>query len=71
MLAKPETMRFDCPNCGANYKVIRVEADSQSDNRQITCRKCGAPLQGRQGDIVLKYFLVNQPKVRALRERVR
>ena len=62
---------FDCPQCGAKYKLVRAEADEQTIDRQITCRKCGAPLQGRQGNAVLKYFLVDRPRARALMERVR
>ena len=69
MLAQPGTTRFDCPTCGAGYKLVRVEADLRSDNRQITCRKCGGPLQGRQGNMVLKYFLVDRPGAQARRER--
>ena len=69
MLAKPEATRFDCPNCGARYKIVRVEADSQSDDRPISCRKCGVPLQGREGSAVLKYFLIGQPKAKSARAR--
>ena len=49
---------FECAQCGAKYKLVRAEADEQTIDCQITCRKCGAPLQGRQGNAVLKYFLV-------------
>jgi predicted nucleic acid-binding Zn ribbon protein len=50
----PETTRrFDCPNCGAEYKVVRAEGDPPPD-RQIECRRCGGPLQGRDGKFILK-----------------
>jgi hypothetical protein len=32
-LEMPDTTRFDCPNCGAEYKVIRAEADPPPDRR--------------------------------------
>ena len=64
-LEMPETTRrFDCPNCGAEYKVVRAEADPPPD-RQIVCRRCGAPLQGRDGKFILKYFLVGRPRTQA------
>jgi predicted RNA-binding Zn-ribbon protein involved in translation (DUF1610 family) len=53
---------FNCPQCGALYKLIRVEAPPSSDERGIMCRNCGAPLQGREGRYILKYFMVNRPK---------
>jgi hypothetical protein len=28
----------------------------------LTCRACGAPLGGRDGDFVLKYFLLWNPR---------
>jgi transcription elongation factor Elf1 len=65
MLPKSATPRFECPHCGAGYKLVQVEADSETIDRQITCRKCGAPLQGRQGNVVFKYFLVDQPGAQA------
>jgi hypothetical protein len=34
-------------------------------DREITCLSCGAPLPGREGPFILKYFLVERPKRRA------
>jgi hypothetical protein len=48
---------FTCPNCGALYQVIKVEAGPETENREIGCRACGGPLVGRDGKFVLKYFL--------------
>ncbi|HMK71636.1 MAG TPA: hypothetical protein VK442_11750 [Xanthobacteraceae bacterium] len=62
MATSPSSTPFDCPNCGARYKVVRVEADAVSTDRQVTCRVCGAPFHGREGGFILKYFLVNDPK---------
>ena len=50
---------FKCPNCSAEYRVVRVEADLAKD-REITCRKCGGPLVGREGKFILKYFLLRR-----------
>jgi hypothetical protein len=69
MTAKTAALSFECPHCGAAYKLVRVEADSQTIDRQITCRRCGAPFQGRQGNAVLKYFLVDRPRAQARRDR--
>jgi len=48
---------FKCPNCGALYEVVRVEAAPAND-REITCRACGGRLPGREGALILKYFLI-------------
>jgi DNA-directed RNA polymerase subunit RPC12/RpoP len=50
---------FKCPNCRAEYRVIRVEADPAKD-REIICLKCGGPLPGREGNFILKYFLLRR-----------
>ena len=38
------TVQFQCLNCGALYQVLKCEAGPETDDRQITCRACGAPL---------------------------
>jgi len=61
------TVPFNCPNCGAKYEIVRVEAPPRpTTDREITCVTCGGPLQGRQGAFVLKYFLVERPRRRAV-----
>ena len=50
---------LECPSCAAKYEVVRVEAPpGPTVDRDITCVSCGAPLNGREGQLVLKYFLV-------------
>jgi hypothetical protein len=49
---------FNCPNCDALYKLVRMDAPPSSKEREITCRRCGAPLRGREGAFILKFFLV-------------
>jgi DNA-directed RNA polymerase subunit RPC12/RpoP len=64
-VAKSDISRFECPNCRAEYKLVRVEPESKSVDRQITCRACGAPFHSREDGMVLKYFLVRRPRVLA------
>jgi hypothetical protein len=52
-------------NCGARYTLVRAEADGASVSGQLACRSCGGPLNGREGRFVLKYFLVDRPKIPA------
>jgi hypothetical protein len=52
--------RFNCPNCGALYEVVRVEAENVAVDRELACLSCGAPFQARQGWFVLKYFLLER-----------
>ena len=57
---------FECPNCAAKYKVVRVQApQGPITDREITCLSCGAPLHGREGPFILKYFLVERAKRRS------
>jgi hypothetical protein len=55
------SVTFDCYNCEATYEVVRVEAPPGSSiNRDIVCIRCGGPLHGREGNFILKYFLVRR-----------
>jgi hypothetical protein len=58
---------FACPNCGAQYKLVRAEAGALPARQIIRCR-CGGPLKGREGKFILKYFLVDQPWTQAQAE---
>ena len=54
-------LHFNCPNCNTLYRIIKAEAGSETVDREITCRACGGgPLAGRQGNFVLKYFLLRK-----------
>jgi DNA-directed RNA polymerase subunit RPC12/RpoP len=68
-MAKNLATPFDCPNCGAHYLLVRAEADTLTPDRDIACRSCGAPLQGRDGGAVLKYFMTDRPKAQAAQRR--
>jgi hypothetical protein len=62
---------FTCPNCKALYQVVKVEAGPETDNREITCRVCGAQLAGREGEFALKYFRLREAVRRKRQGRVR
>ena len=51
---------FHCSNCNALYQVVKVEAGPDTVDRGITCRCCEAPLIGREGNLVVKYFLLRE-----------
>jgi transcription elongation factor Elf1 len=51
---------FTCPNCQALYHVVKVEAGPETDSREIVCRACDAQLAAREGQFVLKYFLLRK-----------
>jgi hypothetical protein len=51
---------FRCRDCKALYEVVKVEAGPETANREITCQVCGSPLVGREGKLVLKYFLLRE-----------
>jgi predicted Zn finger-like uncharacterized protein len=56
-MPNPNTAPFKCPNCQALYQVVRMEAGPTND-RAITCHSCGSPLPPREGQFILKYFLL-------------
>jgi hypothetical protein len=62
MTANEPAARFDCPHCGARYKLVRVEAESVEASGQIACRSCGGPLESHADRHILKYFLVDRPR---------
>jgi hypothetical protein len=52
----PSFISFTCAHCQALYHVVKVEAGPETTEAEVTCRACGAPLPGREGTFVLKYF---------------
>ena len=53
---------FHCPNCNALYQVVKVEAGPETVGRETTCLCCEAPLIGREGNLVVKYFLLRKAR---------
>jgi predicted Zn finger-like uncharacterized protein len=49
-----------CPNCNARYEMVKVEAGPETVDREVNCRSCGASLPGREGNFVLKYFMLRK-----------
>jgi predicted RNA-binding Zn-ribbon protein involved in translation (DUF1610 family) len=47
--------KFQCPQCGVQYKVVSVEAPA-TDDEPLLCLSCGGPLHNREGKFALKYF---------------
>jgi predicted RNA-binding Zn-ribbon protein involved in translation (DUF1610 family) len=66
-----EATPYACPTCGAEYKVVRVEAKTMVPEGRLTCTKCGGPLHAREGRHILKYFLVGGSRRYPLRPRSR
>jgi hypothetical protein len=56
----PAVKMFTCPNCQALYQVVKVERGPETVDRDVTCRSRGAPLPGREGNFVLKYFMLRK-----------
>ncbi len=63
-MTSSSTSRFDCPKCGTPYTLLRVEADESSEDSELACTVCGAPLLARDEQFVLKYFLMRRNGVR-------
>jgi len=54
------TTQFNCANCKALYHLIKVEAGPETADRELHCQACDAPLPARDGEFVLKYFLLRK-----------
>jgi hypothetical protein len=62
-------MSFTCPECQAFYQLVKVEAGSETIFHDVACRACGVSLPGREGNLILKYFLLRHGGRRRLRRR--
>jgi hypothetical protein len=64
------TVHFNCPNCNALYRLIKAEAGPETiTDREIACRVCEGPLAARDGEFVLKYFLLSKAGRRQVRQK--
>ncbi len=62
-MSESSSSLFNCPACGAEYKVVRMEAtSSETTDEELQCRNCGGALDARDGNFILKYFLVKTSK---------
>jgi hypothetical protein len=57
---------FQCPACGAEYKLVRVETKEAVPEQRVTRRKCGNRRAGSEGRLILKYFLVDRGRRRTV-----
>ena len=66
---------FRCPSCKALYQVVKAEAGPETVDLEVACSICRGPLVAREGQFVLKYFLlrkaipVKRPTARRARPR--
>lgn len=67
-MATSQASQFKCPNCGARYQVVSVEAEPVTVE-ELTCLRCVAALRGRDGRFGLKCFLLENPQSATWRRR--
>ena len=67
---KSQAELVNCPNCNVEYRLVRAEAGPETSYGQIECYHCGGPLNAREGQYILKYFLVKNQRKRAKASRV-
>lgn len=60
-LNNSEPVAFACPSCEAQYKIITIEAPSDTSRSKVGCLRCDALFPSGEGSVVLKYILVGAP----------
>jgi len=53
---------FECPQCQARYRIVRVNAGPQTIAGSVQCKVCAQPFVSKDGNDVLTYFLIDRPK---------
>jgi len=76
MVSGGGAIHFNCPNCNALYHLVKAETGPESVDGEVACRVCGAPLPGREGSFIIKYFLLRkalrpEPRARAGSQRAK
>jgi hypothetical protein len=51
---------FRCPNCNALYQVVRAKAGPETVDLEAASGMCGEALVAREGQFVLKYYLLRK-----------
>ena len=60
-MVRTATVHFKCPHCDALYQVVKAEAGPETSiDGEIPCRICDKPLAARDGEFILKYFLLRK-----------
>jgi hypothetical protein len=54
------TQFFNCPHCNALYQIVKAAAGPESADHEVACRVCDGPLPGREGNFVVKYFMLRK-----------
>jgi hypothetical protein len=60
MTNQKEPPFFRCPNCNALYQVVRAKAGPEIVDFEGACGLCGGALVAREGQFVLKYYLLRK-----------
>ena len=61
MSTKSAAVHFNCPHCNALDQIIKVEAGPETiTDRWVTCRNCTGALPARDGNSLIKYFLLRE-----------
>jgi hypothetical protein len=63
-LVKNNPADFVCPGCQARYKLVRVRSEARSRGFPLHCKVCKQPLAAKDGEDVLKYFLISRQRVK-------
>ena len=61
MATKSTRVHFNCPHCNALYRIVKVEVGPETiTDEWVTCRNCAGRLPTRDGNSVIKYFLLRK-----------
>jgi hypothetical protein len=60
-----EPVAFSCPSCEAEYKIVTIQAPSDTPRSKIGCLRRDALFPSGEGRVVLKYILVKPPSGKA------
>lgn len=59
---------FSCPQCQAQYKLIRVPAQGGSESPPLKCKVCSQEFASTEDGNILKYFLVGARRQQRIRQ---
>jgi hypothetical protein len=65
MIDQPPATRFDCRNCGAHYRLVRVEAEAETTTGKSPADRAVHRYKHAKGRYILKYFLVDRLRIQA------
>jgi len=59
-LSQDNPRDFTCPQCESRYRLVRAKAGPGTSDQPVHCVVCGHALAPRDGEYVLKYFLIGR-----------